>query len=266
MLQQLASEKCFSLHTKVIELDKRIRVGAVSYLNTKPLIFGVKRSGLMDRIDLIEDYPAKIATMLLNDEIDVGLIPVAVIPQLKQHFIVTDYCIAAEGEVASVALFSEVQMEKIDKVVLDYQSKTSVNLAKILLKEYWKKEVVFEDAKEDFLQHIGGSTAAVVIGDRALQLANHSKYVYDLALAWKSFTGLPFVFAAWIANKPLGADFEAAFNLANADGLQHIDEVVAEEHYASYDLKKYYTENISYVLTNKKRKGLALFLKKLAQL
>ena len=260
MLQQLASEKCFSLHTKVIELDKRIRVGAVSYLNTKPLIFGVKRSGLMDRIDLIEDYPAKIAAMLLNDEIDVGLIPVAVIPQLKQHFIVTDYCIAAEGEVASVALFSEVPMEKIDKVVLDYQSKTSVNLAKILLKEYWKKEVVFEDAKEDFLQHIGGSTAAVVIGDRALQLANHSKYVYDLALAWKSFTGLPFVFAAWIANKPLDEDFLDAFNRANAYGVKHIEEVLAETSFTDYDLKKYYTKNISYELTDRKREALQKFI------
>ena len=252
--------------TKVIELDKRIRVGAVSYLNTKPLIFGVKRSGLMDRIDLIEDYPAKIAAMLLNDEIDVGLIPVAVIPLLKQHYIVTDYCIGAEGEVASVALFSEVPMEQIDKVVLDYQSKTSVSLAKILLKEYWKKEVVFEDAKEDFLQHINGTTAAVVIGDRALQLANHSKYVYDLALAWKSFTGLPFVFAAWIANKPLNEDFLDAFNRANAYGVKHIDEVLNENSFAAYDLKKYYTKNISFELTQEKREALKKFISMLPAL
>jgi len=266
MLQQLASEKCFSLHTKVIELDKRIRVGAVSYLNTRPLIFGVKRSGLMDRIDLIEDYPAKIAAMLLNDEIDVGLIPVAVIPQMKQHFIVTDYCIGAEGEVASVALFSEVPIEQIEKVVLDYQSKTSVNLAKILLKEYWRKEVVFEDAKEDFLQHIGGTTAAVVIGDRALQLTNHSKFVYDLALAWKSFTGLPFVFAAWIANKPLDEDFLDAFNRANAYGVKHIEEVLKETFFKEYDLNKYFTKNISYELTDRKREALRKFISMLPML
>jgi len=220
----------------------------------------------MDRIDLIEDYPAKIAAMLLNDEIDVGLIPVAVIPLLKQHYIVTDYCIGAEGEVASVALFSEVPMEQIDKVVLDYQSKTSVSLAKILLKEYWKKEVVFEDAKEDFLQHINGTTAAVVIGDRALQLANHSKYVYDLALAWKSFTGLPFVFAAWIANKPLNEDFLDAFNRANAYGVKHIDEVLNENSFAAYDLKKYYTKNISFELTQEKREALKKFISMLPAL
>ena len=248
------------MHTKVIELDKRIRVGAVSYLNTRPLIFGVKRSGLVDRIDLIEDYPSKIAAMLLNDEIDVGLIPVAVIPQMKQHFIVTDYCIGAEGEVASVALFSEVPMEQIEKVVLDYQSKTSVSLAKILLKEYWKKNVVFEDAKEDFIDHINGTTAAVVIGDRALQLTHHSKYVYDLGLAWKSFTGMPFVFAAWIANKPLDEAFLDAFNRANAYGIKHMEEVLAEVSFVDYDLKKYYTKNISYELTDQKREALQKFI------
>lgn len=260
MLQQLAAIKSVSLHTKVIELDKRIRVGAVSYLNTRPLIFGVKRSGLMDRIDLIEDYPSKIAAMLLNDEIDVGLIPVAVIPQMKQHFIVTNYCIGAEGAVASVALFSEVPMDQIEKVVLDYQSKTSVSLVKILLKEYWKKEVQFEDAKEDFIQHIYGTTAAVVIGDRALQLRNHSKYVFDLGLAWKSFTGLPFVFAAWIANKELPEDFLDAFNRANAYGVKHMDEVLADVSFAGYDLKKYYTKNVSYELTEQKREALEKFI------
>lgn len=253
-------KKSFLCKTKVIELDKRIRVGAVSYLNTRPLIFGVKRSGLMDRIDLIEDYPSKIASMLLNDEIDVGLIPVAVIPQMKQHFIVTDYCIGAEGEVASVALFSEVPMKEIKKVVLDYQSKTSVNLAKILLKEYWKKEVLFEDAKEDFIQNIKGTTAAVVIGDRALQLSNRSKYIYDLGAAWKSFTGLPFVFAAWIANKPLDDDFIDAFNRANAYGINHIDEVLTGINFTDYDLKKYYTKNISYRLNERKMEGLRMFL------
>ena len=204
--------------------------------------------------------------MLLNDEIDVGLIPVAVIPQMKQHFIVTDYCIGAEGEVASVALFSEVPMEQIEKVVLDYQSKTSVSLAKILLKEYWKKNVVFEDAKEDFIDHINGTTAAVVIGDRALQLTHHSKYVYDLGLAWKSFTGMPFVFAAWIANKPLDDAFLDAFNRANAYGIKHMEEVLAEVSFADYDLKKYYTKNISYELTDLKREALQNFISMLPAL
>ncbi|MBN8718269.1 MAG: menaquinone biosynthesis protein [Sediminibacterium magnilacihabitans] len=246
-------------------MDKRIRVGVVSYLNTRPLLYGIRRSGLMDKIELVEDYPAHIAGMLLNDEIDVGLVPVAIIPQLKESYIVTDHCIGADAEVASVAIFSEVPMEQITKVLLDYQSRTSVNLAKVLLKEYWKKDVVLEDAREDFRSHIKGTTAGVVIGDRALEQRTQSAYIYDLGLAWKKHTGLPFVFAAWVANKPLGEDFEDAFNRANGYGLHHIDEVVADIDCNWYDMKTYYTKNISYRLDAEKRKGLALFLEKIQQ-
>ncbi len=220
----------------------------------------------MDRIELIEEYPSKIAAMLLNDEIDIGLVPVAVIPKMKESFIITDYCIGAVGEVASVALFSEVPMEQIETVLLDYQSRTSVNLAKVLFKEYWKKEVILQDATEDFRSNIKGNVAGIVIGDRALKQRNISPYMYDLATAWIEFTKLPFVFAAWVANKPLGEDFEDAFNRANAYGVKHIIEVVKEQGPQHYDLLKYYTENISYELTDEKRKGLALFLEKLSNL
>src|SRR5688500_1631846 len=124
----------------------------------------------MNDIELVEDYPAKIAEQLINDKIDVGLVPVAIIPKLKEYFIVSDYCIGADSEVASVCLFSEVRVEEIKEVYLDYQSRTSVNLAKILLREYWKLDVEFIDAKgEDFRNKIKGSTAGVVIGDRALE-------------------------------------------------------------------------------------------------
>jgi chorismate dehydratase len=254
------------LCAKLAELDKRIRVGAVSYLNTRPLLFGLRRSGLMDRIDLLEEYPSKVAAMLLNDEIDVGLVPVAIIPQLKEAHIITDYCIGAVGEVASVALFSEVPIEQVTTVLLDYQSRTSVNLAKVLLKEYWKLSPVLENAKEDFRSNIKGTTAGIVIGDRALEQRKISAYTYDLATAWKAHTGLPFVFAAWVANKPLGEDFEDAFNRANGYGVAHLDEVVAENPYPVYDLLTYYTQNISYRLDDEKRKGLALFLEKLGNI
>jgi len=241
-------------------LYKRLRVGVVSYLNTKPLLFGIKRSGLMDRIHLVEAYPAKIAEMLANDDIDLGLIPVAAIPHIPNAEIITQFCIGATQEVGSVAIFSEVPMEQITTLYLDYQSRTSVKLARILLRDYWKKEVVFLPAEADFIQKIGGTTAAVVIGDRALDQQKINAYSYDLAAAWIAHTGLPFVFAAWVANKPLGEDFEDAFNRANAYGLKHIDEVVAENGYPMVDLTTYYTKNISYELDDAKRKGLALFL------
>ena len=144
------------MQAKLNELNKRIRVGAVSYLNTKPFLYGIKRSGLINSIDLIEEYPARLTKMLLNDEIDVGLVPVITIPLLAESHIITHYCIGTEGDVASVALFSEVPLSEVTTVLLDYQSRTSVNLARVLLKEYWQKEVVFENATTDYISKIKG--------------------------------------------------------------------------------------------------------------
>jgi chorismate dehydratase len=237
----------------------------VSYLNTKPLLYGIKHHPVFQQMELIEDYPSHIAQLLIDDKIDLGLIPVAVIPALKEYHIITDYCIGANGAVASVCLFSQVPMEEIERVFLDYQSKTSVNLAKILLKNYWKKEVEFIDATgEDFRNQIKDTTAGVVIGDRALQQRQSSEYIYDLGEAWKKFTGLPFVFAAWVANKRLPIDFVADFNEANALGFQYLDKVISENMFPSFDLKAYYTSYVSYSLDDEKEKGLEQFLKMLS--
>ncbi len=232
----------------------------MSYLNTKPLLHALNNGFEIKNMHLVEDYPARIAQMLLNNEIDVGLVPVAIIPKMQEHFIVTDYCIGAEGAVGSVCLFSEVPLERVEKVLLDYQSRTSVALARVLIKHYWKITPVLEDAKEDFREYIKGTTAAVVIGDRAFEQRKQSTYMYDLAAAWKAFTGLPFVFAAWIANKKLPKEFIEEFNQANKIGLLSIDKVVAENPYPLYDLDYYYHHNISYHLTADKRIGLDKFL------
>jgi chorismate dehydratase len=255
-----------SLRAKINQLSK-IRVGAVSYLNTKPLLYGIKHHPIINEIELVEDYPSKIAQMLIDDELDIGLIPVAAILRLKEWYIDSDYCIGGDGPVASVCIFSEVPIEKIEKIYLDYQSRTSINLAKILLKEYWKKQVEFINATgEDFRENIQGTTAGVVIGDRALQQRSRSKYIYDLSEAWKKHTGLPFVFAAWIANKKLPEKFISAFNEANRFGLMEIEKVISENVFAYFDLRNYYTSCISYRIDEEKKKGLALFLKKLSDL
>ena len=210
--------------------------------------------------NIIEEYPALLAQKLLTNEIDIGLVPVAILPLLKEYFIISDYCIGAEDKVESVAIFSEVEMDKIETVILDYQSRTSVHLAKVLLKHYWKKEVVFTTAKQDFRNYIKGTTAAVVIGDRALGQIAISTYYYDLAKAWKDFSGLPFVFAAWVANKPIDKEFTEAFNIATGYGVKHLEEVLLHNSFELYSLRKYYTECISYSFTEEKKKGLELFL------
>lgn len=236
----------------------------MSYLNTKPLLYGIKHHPVIEQIELIEDYPSRIAQMLIDDEVDLGLIPVAATLKMKKWNIISNYCIGCDGAVASVCIFSDVPMEEIEKVYLDYQSRTSVNLAKLLLKEYWKKDVEYIDASgEDFRDHITGTTAGVVIGDRALQQRLRSKYIYDLGAAWKDHTGLAFVFAAWIANKELPRDFVQAFEAANGSGLQHIDKVIQENPFTGFDLKKYYTSFIRYTMDERKKAGMEHFLDKL---
>jgi chorismate dehydratase len=171
--------------------------------------------------------------------------------------------IGANGAVASVALFSEVPIDEIKSIYLDYQSRTSVQLLKILLTQYWKVEVNFLVASEEYIAQISGTTAGVIIGDRALENLSKYPYVYDLSLAWKQHTGLPFVFAAWVANQPIPAAFMTAFDAANEHGLSHLDEVIAgvPDSEQKYNLQKYYTENISYAYTADKKEGLDLFLK-----
>jgi chorismate dehydratase len=247
-------------------MTKKIKVGAVSYLNTKPLVYGFEQGLMKDRISMVEDYPASIAGMLLNDEIDMGLVPVAIIPRLPEHYIVSDYCIGADGEVASVCLFSDVPIEEAAEVLLDYQSRTSVRLARILLKEYWKVSPRLTNAKADFREHIKGTTAGLVIGDRAFEQRIVSPYIYDLGKAWNDLTGLPFVFAAWVSNKKLDSDFITAFNEATGAGMSVIEKIVAQNPYPLFDLKKYFTQHISYRFDDAKRAGLQLFLQKLREL
>jgi chorismate dehydratase len=246
-------------------LDRRWRIGAVSYLNTRPLLLGIEQSDLMQSIELIKAYPAKIAQELIDGTIDIGLVPVAVTPLLKEAHLVSGYCIGAEGAVASVCLFSELPLEQITRVYLDYQSRTSVALVRILLEKYWQKEVEFIKAEEGYIDQIKGTTAGVIIGDRALAARTRFKYIYDLADAWVQYTGKPFVFATWIANKPIPADFMVAFDKANAYGLQNLKQVIAAVPPADqvYDLHTYYTKNISYLFTPEKKEGMDLFLKSL---
>lgn len=249
--------------SKLADLNK-IRVAAVSYLNTKPLLYGIRLHPVINEISLIEDYPAKIAQLLIEDKVDVGLIPVAATTRLPEWHVVGKYCIGTEGRVASVCIFSEVPMEKIETVLLDYQSRTSVNLARMLMKEYWMKEVRWIDASgEDYRNQIKGTSAGVVIGDRALEQRLRSPFIYDLGEAWKEHTGLPFVFAAWIANKALPADFENRFDEANGHGLLHIDAVVQQNPFPAFNLNDYYRNCISYDLNPEKQKGMTLFLDKL---
>lgn len=232
----------------------------MSYLNTKPLIYGFEHGMMKDDIDLIMDYPSKIAEMLINNEIDLGLVPVSIIPELKEHFIISDFCISCDGEVGSVCLFSDVPLSEIKIILLDYQSRTSIELLKILIRDFWKINPEIELTTNDYKGKIKGTTAGLVIGDRAFVQRKISKYIFDLGLEWKKFTGMPFVFAGWVSNKKLEQSFIQNFNTATGKGLKHIDEIVLANATTKFDLKLYYTRYINYELDENKKKVLHYFL------
>jgi chorismate dehydratase len=229
-------------------------------LNTKPLLYGIQQSSVMEELELVIDYPSRIGDMLLRKEIDMGLVPVSIIADMPEYYINGDFGIGSDGPVASVGIFSEVPMQEITRVLLDYQSRTSVQLARILLERYWKIRPELVNAGIDFQDQIRGTTAAVVIGDRAFQQRMVSPFVYDLGEAWKNMTGLPFVFAAWISNKPLDPGFIARFDEANRMGVSQISQVVKDNPYPLFNLSDYFTRYLCYPLTANHRLGLEKFI------
>jgi len=221
----------------------------------------LKLEPVASHIELIEDNPARLAELLKHDEIDLGLIPVAAIPELKEWHLSGDYCIGTDGEAASVCLFSEVPLDQIEKVYLDYQSRTSVELLKWIMREYWGiHPEIINATDEDYRKKISGTTAGLVIGDRAFEQRKLSTFFYDLGAEWKKITGQPFVFAVWVSSKELPGDLLQKLNDANAVGLTHIDEIVASQHFDLYDLKKYYTLHMNYLLDERKKKAMDYFL------
>jgi chorismate dehydratase len=252
---------------------EKIRISAVSYLNSLPFVYGLNHSALKEQCDISLDIPSVCAEKLITGKVDVGLIPVAAIPQVANAHIISDYCIGANGKVKTVCLFSEVPLNEIKTILLDYQSRTSVMLVKILAKEFWKINPEFVNAEAGFENTIKGTTAGVIIGDRTFNLTPGSSpfgeegralLAYDLSDEWKNFTNLPFVFACWVANKNLPAEFISEFNRALKTGLEHIDKTLESfppSLISKTEAKKYLTENISYDFNQEKKKALEFFNK-----
>ncbi len=243
---------------------EKTRVSIVSYLNSKPFLFGLNKSSIHNYIDLSLDIPSKIASKLSFNLTDIGLIPVAGLEDLDDYKIVSDYCIGAVGKVRTVVLASEVPMDQIETVLMDYQSRSSVQLAKVLAKFYWKKEFNWENTCSNFENKlIKGSTAGVVIGDRVFNLADKFRYKYDLSEEWFNFTGLPFVFAVWAANKNISNEFEANFNRALSFGIEKISDIALMEqaNFPDVNIYEYFSKNISFNFDAGKKEGMKRFLK-----
>lgn len=239
----------------------RIKISAVSYINTYPFLYGIDKMLDEKLYSLKTDVPSVCAQNLLENKADIGLIPVGALPQFKNYFLVSDYCIGAVGKVKTVILASKIPFEKIKKIYLDNESRTSVNLVKVLAKNYWKKDIEFEKiTPETDIQNLD---SVVLIGDKIFNLKSF-KYKFDLAEEWLKFKNLPFVFAVWIANKEVDKSFINRFNKALEFGVNNIDKSL--EKYlnkpftANYsDYSYYLKKNISYKLDSKKLKAMDVF-------
>jgi len=239
----------------------KIRISAVSYTNTKPFIYGIEHSPILQEIDLSLDIPTDCAAKVIDGTVDIGLIPVAAIPLIADPHIISDYCIGSVGAVNSVFIFSHLPVEDIRTLRLDAHSRTSNNLSRVLLKFHFKKDVSFTtepDAVTD---------AIVLIGDRTFGQKDKYPYVYDMGEEWMTFTGLPFVYAAWVANKKIDAEFIAAFNRALKKGLDSRKEVIKGlPEVSGFDMEDYLMHKLDFELTAAKREALQLFLNYIAAL
>ncbi len=242
----------------------KVKISAVSYTNTFPFIYGLEKSNIINHIELSKDIPSVCAQKLLDGKVDLGLIPVAVIPKLDQAEIISDFCIGASGPVRSVIVASFKPISEVDTVYLDYHSRSSVMLTRILAKNFWNINVKWADTTDGFEDKVKENEAAVIIGDKALVAEKKFPYVYDLAEEWIKYTKLPFVFAAWVSKRNFDENFRNEFNNALQYGLDHLDDMIN-----SYDLtflpahidpKVYLEKNIDYRIDEEKVKGLNLFL------
>ena len=242
-----------------------IKVTAVSYLNTKPFLYGLLQEGLTDHLDIQLDIPSVCAARLQNGDARMGLVPVAILPQLPEARIITDYCIGTEGAVKTVGIFSEQPIEQLTHLYLDYHSRTSVQLTKVLLREYWQCSPKLLPARPGFEARIRGTVGALIIGDRTMGLEQQFPYFYDLGVAWRDHTGLPFVFAAWVAIGSLPLGLESRLNRAFNKGINKVDDLalLLQSPSEDFSLSDYYKRYISYRLDAEKRRGLDLFLEKI---
>jgi len=173
-----------------------IRIGAVNYLNTKPLIYNLQQ--LAPDAELILDVPSRLADMLGRGELDVGLIPVIEYFRGGTYSMVPDISIASNGPVLSVTLFSRSPWSEIRRVALDEGSRTSAALAQVLLRRRYGVKPELMPLPLDAEAENVDADAVLLIGDRAMRACLPGfAHAYDLGQEWHDWTSLPFVYAVW---------------------------------------------------------------------
>src|SRR5688572_21089125 len=240
-----------------------LRLGAVSYLNTKPLVYGLDAHP--EEFDVRFDVPAKCAELLHEGRVDLGLIPA--IEYLHGHYaIVPDISIASDGPVATVAVFTRKPVRDIETLALDLSSRTSVALTRVLCAKHWHITPKFTPAQPDLEAMLQRADAALVFGDPAFEIdaAKHDVTKIDLGAEWQALTGLPFVYAMWVG-RPGAATAEhcRALRAARDAGVAHLPQIAKEVGGGNASQEQralvYLRDNLKYGLGQSEQAGLRRF-------
>jgi chorismate dehydratase len=241
----------------------KVRVGAVTYLNARPLVFSLAR--FAPEVEIIIDLPSRLADALAAGRLDVAMIPSIEYARHPGYAIISDACIACDGAVRSVKLYSRVPIERLRTLALDEGSRTSAALVRILLRER------FGVSPETQPLPIGASLdgtstdAVMLIGDRGMLPSNgRFEFEWDLGEEWARWTGLPFVFAMWIARR--GVDLSGvseALAAARDDGITRLEEIARQAAPAigvpEADCLSYLRDHLTFHLGQRQRHALEHF-------
>ncbi len=250
-----------------------LRIGAVNYLNTKPLIWGLEE--IAPRLELSLDYPSRLADRLAAGQLDVALIPSLECFQNPAYRIVSDACIGCRGPVLSVKLFSRVEIPRIRTLALDEGSRTSAALVQVLLaKRHGVRPELVPLPLDADLEH-STADATLLIGDRAMHSPpGRFATVWDLGDQWCRWTELPFVFALWTARPELPeepmAELDTVLAMARNQGVRQL-EAIAEREAAPLGLTEpeclnYLSQNLHFSLGPRQQQALGLFQQYCAEL
>ena len=246
--------------------NHRYTVAAVEYVNTAIFVNGFRRSShFSDRFDLVLDYPAGCTRRVMQNEADIGLVPVASLKTIQPAYIFPEYCIGADGPVRTVRLLSNDPLANIRRILLDSHSLTSVRLIRILCERLWNLRPEFVSAGPGFeREKLQAGDALLVIGDKVFSIEDQFSWSYDLAEEWIRLTGTNFVFAVWVSKTLLPDHIIQEFTRALSFGMSLRDEVIQDlenqDQYRSLNMEEYLTRSISYTFDKQKKLGLALFL------
>ena len=244
-----------------------MRVCAVSYLNTTPLVWGMLHGAQRGLFDLEFRIPAECADRLKSGAADIGIVPSFELTRMDLEFI-PGAGIACHGAVRSILLVSRRPAEEIRTLAVDASSRTSVRLAQVILERKFGVSPAMVAYPPDLEAMLEAADAALIIGDPALRLEPERlpHYVYDLGQEWVEMTDLPMVFAVW-AGRPgvTDAGVAAAFRASCRFGLERMEEIIEAEAaargFAPELAREYLTRHIVHELGERDYQGMELFLR-----